>query len=304
MVKLEKVSKSFENVKAIDDVSFEFPQSQITIIAGADGAGKSTLFKMLVGLVKRDTGDIVLNGTSIKNNYNKITSITGYMPERFSLYPDLSVEENLNFFADIHQLPISKREERKTNLLKKTGMIQFRKRRARNLSGGMKQKLSLASILLSAPKFIILDEPTTGVDPLSRIEFFNIISDLKEEGKTIAISTPYLDEAEQGDYIVFLKKGKVIKQDSIQNLKNQFPARIFKIMPQGNIFDVMRNLEAHKEIAGNFYIRGKYIKYLQTGSINQIDLIPNTNVEEEEPKLEDIYLYYERQEALGAKQNG
>jgi len=304
MVKLEKVSKSFENVKAIDDVSFEFPQSQITIIAGADGAGKSTLFKMLVGLVKRDTGDIVLNGTSIKNNYNKITSITGYMPERFSLYPDLSVEENLNFFADIHQLQISKREERKTNLLKKTGMIQFRKRRARNLSGGMKQKLSLASILLSAPKFIILDEPTTGVDPLSRIEFFNIISDLKEEGKTIAISTPYLDEAEQGDYIVFLKKGKVIKQDSIQNLKNQFPARIFKIMPQGNIFDVMRNLEAHKEIAGNFYIRGKYIKYLQTGSINQIDLIPNTNVEEEEPKLEDIYLYYERQEALGAKQNG
>jgi ABC-type multidrug transport system ATPase subunit len=300
MVKLENVSRSFGDIAAVQDVSFEIPASQITIITGADGAGKSTIFKILVGLVRKDRGGIFLKGEDIGSDYSKMTSITGYMPERFSLYPDLSVEENLNFFADIHQVPLKKREERKQALLEKTGMLPFKTRRARDLSGGMKQKLALASILLSAPQFIILDEPTTGVDPLSRIEFFNIIKDLKTEGKTIVISTPYLDEAEQGDYIVFLKEGKVIKKDSIENLKKTFPAKLFKIVPDGNIFDIMENLEAHKELKENLYIRGKYIKYLQTGGVNHVNLIPHITVEEEKPKLEDIYIYYERQESPGS----
>jgi ABC-type multidrug transport system ATPase subunit len=300
MVKLENVSRSFGDIAAVQDVSFEIPASQITIITGADGAGKSTLFKILVGLVRKDRGGIFLKGEDIGSDYSKMTSITGYMPERFSLYPDLSVEENLNFFADIHQVPLKKREERKQALLEKTGMLSFKARRARDLSGGMKQKLALASILLSAPQFIILDEPTTGVDPLSRIEFFNIIKDLKAEGKTIAISTPYLDEAEQGDYIVFLKEGKAIKKDSIENLKKTFPAKLFKIVPDGNIFDIMENLEAHKELKKNLYIRGKYIKYLQTGGVNHVNLIPHISAAEEKPKLEDIYIYYERQKSPGS----
>ena len=299
MIELKNISRSFGDIAAVQDVSFEIPDSQITIITGADGAGKSTLFKMLVGLVRKDRGGIFLKGEDIGGDYRKMTAITGYMPERFSLYPDLSVEENLNFFADIHQVPLKKREERKHELLEKTGMLPFKARRARDLSGGMKQKLALASILLSAPRFIILDEPTTGVDPLSRIEFFNIIKDLKAEGKTIAISTPYLDEAEQGDYIVFLKEGKVIKKDSIENLKKNFPARLFKIVPDGNIFDIMESLEAHKELKENLFIRGKYIKYLQTGDIDHINLIPHLSVEEEKPRLEDIYIYYERREIPG-----
>jgi ABC-2 type transport system ATP-binding protein len=300
MVKLEQVSKAFGSIAAVQGVSFEIPTARITIIAGADGAGKSTLFKMLVGLARKDSGQIYLKGEAVRNDYSKMTAVTGYMPERFSLYPDLSVEENLNFFADIHQVSHQKREERKQALLEKTGMLPFRGRRARDLSGGMKQKLSLAAILLSAPEFIILDEPTTGVDPLSRIEFFNIIADLKAEGKTIAISTPYLDEAEQGDYIVFLKDGRVIQTDSLQNLKKKFPARLFRIMPTGNIFDTMKHLETHPQLQGNLYIRGKYIKYLQTGSVNHADLIPHISVEEEKPKLEDIYLYYERLQTPGA----
>ncbi len=299
MIELKNLSRSFGDIAAVQDLSFEIPSSQITIITGADGAGKSTLFKMLVGLVRKDRGNIFLKGEDIGSDYSKMMSITGYMPERFSLYPDLSVEENLNFFADIHQVPLKKREERKQALLEKTGMLPFKARRARDLSGGMKQKLALASILLSAPQFIILDEPTTGVDPLSRIEFFNIIKDLKAEGKTIAISTPYLDEAEQGDYIVFLKEGKVIKKDSIENLKKTFPAKLFKIVPDGNIFDIMENLETHEELKKNLYIRGKYIKYLQTGGIDHVDLIPHISAAEEKPKLEDIYIYYERQESPG-----
>ena len=299
MIELKNISRSFGDIAAVQDISFEIPASQITIITGADGAGKSTLFKILVGLVRKDRGNIYLRGEDIGSDYRKMTAITGYMPERFSLYPDLSVEENLNFFADIHQVPLKKREERKHVLLEKTGMLSFKARRARDLSGGMKQKLALASILLSAPQFIILDEPTTGVDPLSRIEFFNIIKDLKAEGKTIAISTPYLDEAEQGDYIVFLKEGKVIKKESIEDLKKNFPAKLFKIVPDGNIFDIMENLEAHKELKENLFIRGRYIRYLQTGDINHINLIPHISVEEEKPKLEDIYIYYERRESPG-----
>lgn len=294
MIELKNIYKSYGDITAAVNVSFTIPQSQITIIAGADGAGKSTLFKILVGLTAKDKGEIFLDHQPIAKNYRRLTGITGYMPERFSLYPDLSVEENLNFFADIHEVPHHLREERKHRLLEKTGMMPFKKRRARALSGGMKQKLALSCILLSAPRFIILDEPTTGVDPLSRIEFFNIIKDLKTDGNTIAISTPYLDEAEQGDYIVFLKGGRVIKEDTIENLKANFPARLFKVLPQGNIFASLEAMKNHQHIKDNVYVRGKYIKYLQTGKESDLHLIPHVKAEEEKPRLEDIYIYYER----------
>ncbi len=296
MLRLEQVSKSFAEIAAVRQVSLEIPPAQITIIAGADGAGKSTLFKMMVGLVKKDSGTLYLNGEAINDQYQKITAVTGYMPERFSLYPDLSVEENLNFFADIHRVPHQKREERKKALLETTGMMPFLKRRAGALSGGMKQKLSLSTILLSAPQLIILDEPTTGVDPLSRIEFFHIIDQLKAEGKTIIISTPYLDEAEQGDYIVFMKEGRIIRQDTMSSLKQTFPARLFRVTPQGNIFQIMESLKTNPQISGHVYIRGKFIKYLQSGPESFLQLIPHIEAQEETPKLEDMYIYYERLE--------
>jgi ABC-type multidrug transport system ATPase subunit len=296
MVRLENISKSFENIKAVDNISFKIPESKITIIAGADGSGKSTIFKMIIGLIKQDSGKIYLREKDIGKNYRKITSIAGYMPERFSLYKDLTVEENMNFFADINQVPGEKKEKLKSRLLTKTGMSNFKNRRAGNLSGGMKQKLALSTILLSIPEFIILDEPTTGVDPLSRIEFFNIIKELKEDGKTIIISTPYLDEAEKGDYIVFVRNGRIIKKDSINILKNNFPVKLFKILPKGNIFEIINKLKKYKDLKDNFYIQGKYIKYIQTEESNYKHLIPHYSIEEEKPKLEDIYIYYERME--------
>lgn len=296
MIRLEKVSKSFGDIQAVREVSLEIPEGRTTILAGADGAGKSTIFKMLVGLARKDSGAIFLEGEDIGHDYHRVTAIAGYMPERFSLYQDLSVEENLNFFADIHQVPFLKREERKHQLLAKTGMLPFTKRRAGALSGGMKQKLALSCILLSAPRFIILDEPTTGVDPLSRIEFFNIIDDLKDEGKTIVISTPYLDEAEQGDDIVFMKDGRLILQESIKSLKENFPARLYNILPDGNIYEIMEKLKTNPEIRENVYIRGKFIKYLEPegGDRGLISSIPHSRVEEEKPKLEDIYIFHER----------
>lgn len=299
MIELKNVSRSFGDIIAVKDVSLVIPQGLITIIAGADGAGKSTIFKILVGLVRKDSGDIFLKGENIGQHFDKITSIAGYMPERFSQYQDLSVEENLNFFSDIYQVPRKEREERKQRLLEKTGMLPFKKRRASALSGGMKQKLALSCILLSAPQFIILDEPTTGVDPLSRIEFFHIISDLKTEGKTIVISTPYLDEAEQGDHIVFIRRGVIIRQESMKMLKENFNARLFNILPKGNIYDVLQQLKKNEQLKDKVYIRGKYIKYLLPETEqNLVSLIPHTRVEEEKPKLEDIYIYYERRSNL------
>ena len=296
MVRLEHVSKSFAAIRAVDDVSLAIPPGAITILTGADGAGKSTIFKMLVGLIKKDAGAILLKGEDIDGDYSLITSICGYMPEKFSLYTDLSVEENMDFFAAVQQVPTQRREDLKQRLLKKTGMEPFRKRRAGALSGGMKQKLALSTILLSSPELIILDEPTTGVDPLSRIEFFSIIEALKDEGRTIVMSTPYLDEAEKGDYIVFIKNGRVMRQDSLASLRGSFPARLFRILPRGNVFEAMRAAAAVPGLEASAYMRGKFIKYLQTGDENLGQLIPHLEMVEEKPSLEDMYIYYERRQ--------
>jgi len=295
MIRLENIHKSYAKIPAINDVSFDIPRSQITILAGADGAGKSTIFKTILGLEKMDQGKIFLEGQNIYREFQRITSIAGYMPERFSLYPDLSVEENMNFFADIYQVPHQRRDSLKEKLLQKTGMSQFTRRKAGALSGGMKQKLALSTILLSAPEFIILDEPTTGVDPLSRIEFLEIITQLKEEGKTIIMSTPYLDEAEKGDYIVFLKEGRIIQKDSLVNLRGKFPAKLFSIIPKGNIFEIIEKLKRDNHFKGKVYIKGKYIKYLQTDETTQPTSIPHLSFKEDKPGLEDIYLFYERE---------
>ncbi|HOW45395.1 MAG TPA: ABC transporter ATP-binding protein [Candidatus Aminicenantes bacterium] len=296
MVRLERVGKSFGDIRAVDDVSLDIPRGAITVLTGADGAGKSTLFKMLVGLVKKDTGRILLNGEEIGDDYARVTSVCGYMPERFSLYTDLSVEENMDFFAAVQQVPAARREELKTRLLERTGMAPFRRRRAGALSGGMKQKLALSTILLSSPQLIILDEPTTGVDPLSRIEFFAIIESLRREGRTIVMSTPYLDEAEKGDWIVLIRAGRILRQSSLADLRRTFPARLFRILPQGNVFAAMRDAASIPGLAEAAYMRGKFIKYLQTGSENLGSRIPHRQMVEEAPTLEDMYIYYERRQ--------
>lgn len=294
MLNVHNLSKSYDSIQAVDGVSFHIRSGSLTILAGADGAGKSTIIKMILGLEAKDSGTIRLQGHPVEKDYFRITRITGYMPERFSLYPDLSVEENMNFFADIQKVPLQRRERLKHQLLERTGMLAFRKRRAGALSGGMKQKLALSTILLSSPQIILLDEPTTGVDPLSRIEFSNIIEQLKNEGKSIVASTPYLEEAEKGDQIIFLQKGKKIKEGPIRELKENFPARIYQIRPQEDVFAVMKQLQENKELKKDVYMKGGIIRYIQTGPTSLLPNIPLKEKQEVEPTLEDIYLYYER----------
>lgn len=294
MLRVHALSKSYGPIRAVSGVSFSLKPGSITIMAGADGAGKSTLLKIILGLVRKDEGEIYLDGKPVGKQFDRITKITGYMPERFSLYTDLSVEENLNFYADIHQVPRRRREEMKNRLLAKTGMLPFKGRKAGALSGGMKQKLALSSILLAFPEILILDEPTTGVDPLSRIEFFNIIEELKAEGKTIVMATPYLDEAEKGDEIVFIKHGKVLREGSIASLKAGFPAKLFRILPEGNILEIMQSLQGNPDLKDDVYVRGRFIKYVQKEGRDFPEQIPVREKYEEAPSLEDVYLYYER----------
>jgi ABC-2 type transport system ATP-binding protein len=294
MIAVEDIAKNFDSIPAVRSVSFALEPGQLTVLAGPDGAGKSTLFKIILGLLDKDSGRILLQGKDIGHRFSRITEITGYMPERFSLYPDLTVEENMNFFADIERVKRRRREELKHRLLERTGMLPFRGRRAGALSGGMKQKLALSTILLASPAVIILDESTTGVDPLSRIEFMQIIDDLKKEGKTILMSTPYLNEAEKGDRILFMKEGRIIKRGTLQEMRDSFPARLFRIRPEGHIIEVMQKLQEMEDIRDFVYMRGPFIKFLSTGGKDLMSRIPARDVTEEQPGLEDIYLYYER----------
>ncbi len=300
MIRLDRLAKSFDGLKAVNEVSFTVPPGSITVLVGADGAGKSTIFKILVGLARKDAGRVFLKDKDISGNPAALTAIAGYMPERFSLYLDLSVEENLNFFADIHAVPRERREALKSRLLETTGMASFRGRRAGALSGGMKQKLALSAILLASPEFILLDEPTTGVDPLSRIEFFNIIRDLKAEGRTVLMATPYLAEAEKGDFVVFLKRGRVLVSDSIARLKKSFPARVFRLTPRQPVFEAWKSLPDREDLRRNVYIQGASLRCLEPPGTDVRRLIPHAKAEEETPTLEDIYIYYERRAEAGS----
>jgi ABC-2 type transport system ATP-binding protein len=216
------------------------------------------------------------------------------MPERFSLYPDLTVEENMNFFADIYLVARKRRESLKYRLLEKTGMVPFTNRQAGALSGGMKQKLALSTILLSSPRIILLDEPTTGVDPLSRIEFFKILGELKAEGKTILMSTPYLDEAEAGDQVIFLKNGTLLAQAPIRRLKRDFPLQLYRLLPEGNLFEALENIRRQGAGENLVYIRGKYLRLLKREGEELPRSVPFREAVPQPVTLEDIYLYYEQ----------
>ncbi len=299
MLQIKDIQVRYRNTVALDQFSAEIPERQITILAGPDGAGKSSLIRTIIGLAPHIQGRLVWRGQAIETDYRPITRIVGYMPERFSLYNDLSVTENLQFFGRIHGLSQKAIAQRSRELLDRTGMLPFTARRAGQLSGGMKQKLALSCILLAAPELILLDEPTTGVDPLSRIEFFSIIEALRDEGKTILLATPYLDEAERGDRVIFIKKGRKLSEGRIDELKDRFPAKLWDIVPQESGFDLMKDMSGDEHYRLRLYQRGQIIKFLQTDPERGPQAIQSRAYSPAIPTLEDIYLYQDR---LGMKE--
>ena len=194
LVEVKNVSLRFRDVEAVRDVSFSAPDQSILGLVGSDGAGKSSILRLIAGMIQPSQGEIYVDGLSVVTDRQKIKHIIGYMPQRFGLYPDLTVEENIDFFMDIFGIPRAERKNRKEKYLGFSNLLPFIDRLAGNLSGGMKQKLGLACVLVHEPRLLILDEPTNGVDPVSRREFWDILNSMKEEGMTLLVSTAYLDE--------------------------------------------------------------------------------------------------------------
>ena len=223
------LSKEFRSVRAVDDVTLSIGKGEVFGLVGPDGAGKSTLIRMMATVLTPTAGDAYVFGKSVVTEPHDVKPRIGYMSQAFSLYGDLTVAENLRFFAELRGVPRHELAERSERLLEFSGLTEFKKRPAEFLSGGMKQKLALAATLISEPDLLFLDEPTTGVDPVSRREFWRIISDLHRQGITVFVATPYMDEADRCNEIAFMTQGRIILRDTPAGMKRRVPGRVIEI---------------------------------------------------------------------------
>ena len=242
-VVLKNIMKSYGEEKkvAVNDVSFSVEEGELFGLIGPDGAGKTTLFRILTTLIIPDSGSATVCGFDTVKQYREIRNIIGYMPGRFSLYQDLSVEENLNFFAAIFNTTI----EANYDLVKDiyVQLEPFKDRRAGKLSGGMKQKLALCCALIHKPNVLFLDEPTTGVDAVSRKEFWEMLKRLKEQRITILVSTPYMDEANLCDRVALMQNGKIFSIDTPENITASYPDDLYA-MKADNMYELMKVMRA------------------------------------------------------------
>ena len=228
-IDVRDLSKSFRQVSAVDRVTMTIPRGEVFGLVGPDGAGKSTLIRMLATVLEPTSGDALVFGKSVVTDPHAVKPRIGYMSQAFSLYGDLTVQENLDFFAELRGVPRRDMAARSERLLEFSGLTEFRKRQAQFLSGGMKQKLALAATLISEPDLLFLDEPTTGVDPVSRREFWKIISGLHRQGITVFVATPYMDEADRCDEIAFMTQGRIILRDTPSGMKLRVPGRVIEV---------------------------------------------------------------------------
>lgn len=222
-VQVENVSRSFEQVEAVCDVSFQVERGAIFGLVGSDGAGKSTLLRMIATMIRPSSGRILLGGLDVVSQKTRVKTIMGYMPQRFGLYQDLTVGENIDFFMDIFGIFGQERKERRERYLGFSNLLPFVDRLVGNLSGGMKQKLGLACVLVHQPMVLILDEPTNGVDPVSRQEFWDILAEMKREGMTILISTAYLDEGEKCNHLAIMHRSQILDLSTPAEIRSHFP---------------------------------------------------------------------------------
>ncbi len=223
-IELRNVTRRFGDLTAVERLSLTVETGEVFGLVGPDGAGKTTTMRMLCGLLDQTEGEVLLDGRQVSENIGRVKDTIGYMAQRFGLYQDLSVEENMLFYGDLFGVVGEERDRLMTELLEMTRMADFRSRPAGKLSGGMKQKLALMCTLLHHPKILFLDEPTNGVDPVSRRDFWAILSRLVEGGMTLMVSTAYLDEAERCGRVGLLHKGRLIRCDSPRELKAEFQA--------------------------------------------------------------------------------
>ncbi len=222
LVQVENVSRRFGTIEAVRDVSLHVARGRIFGFVGSDGAGKSTLLRMVATMIRPSAGRILIDGIDVVSQKTRVKPLIGYMPQRFGLYQDLTVGENMAFFMDIFGIFGAERKERRERYLGFSNLLPFIDRAAGDLSGGMKQKLGLACVLVHQPKVLILDEPTNGVDPVSRQEFWGILLDMRRQGMTILISTAYLDEGEKCDHLALMHGSEILDMGSPTEIQSHF----------------------------------------------------------------------------------
>lgn len=293
-VKVENISKSYGKTVALDGVSFEVEQGELFGIIGPDGAGKTSLFRILATLILADEGTVTVEGFDVVKDYKELRKRIGYMPGRFSLYQDLSVEENLQFFAAVFGTTIRENYHLVGDIYK--FLVPFRKRKAGKLSGGMKQKLALCCALIHKPNILYLDEPTTGVDPVSRKEFWEMLKKLQRDGITIIVSTPYMDEANMCDRIALIKGGKFIGIETPENIRRSFSVPLWavrsgqmhRLLNDVRAFSGVKNCyafgETHHFTTGEGFDRDKLWSYLEGLGHTSLWLEPA------EATIEDCYM--------------
>src|SRR5690554_8032 len=296
---VENISKSYKNVAAVKDISFEVKPGELYGLIGPDGAGKTTLFRILTTLLVADKGQAKVAGYDVVQDYKNIRHSVGYMPGRFSLYQDLTIEENLNFFATIFGTSI----EENYDLIKDVyeQIEPFKNRRAGKLSGGMKQKLALSCALIHKPKVLFLDEPTTGVDPVSRKEFWEMLKRLQQKDITILVSTPYMDEAALCDRIALIQEGKILEIDSPEAIVKKFPKKIYDIYAS-NMYGLLTALKDF-EHAHSVFLFGEFVHYTDKREgfdSNELKIyLENKNLQDvsislTEPDIEDVFMELSR----------
>jgi ABC-type multidrug transport system ATPase subunit len=258
-IHIEQLAKSYEGTIGISDISFDVGAGELFGLIGPDGAGKTTLLRILATLLLADSGRAVVAGLDVVKDYRKLRQILGYMPGRFSLYQDLTVEENLNFFATIFGTTITENYDLIKDIYSQ--IEPFKNRRAGKLSGGMKQKLALSCAMIHKPKVLLLDEPTTGVDAVSRREFWDMLLRLREGGITIMVSTPYMDEAALCDRVALMQSGAVMGLDKPAAITAAFNKTLMAVSSE-NRYLLINDLQSFPG-AGSVYPFGEFVHYTQ-----------------------------------------
>lgn len=294
ILSVKNLSKSFLKQKALNNISFEIKPNKITGIVGPDGAGKTTLLRILSGLLTFDAKEIELLDLALESNIQTIQEQIGYMPQKFGLYEDLSVEENLRLFANLQSIPMENLQNRIDELLHFTSLYNFKDFLAKNLSGGMKQKLGLASALIKKPKLLLLDEPGVGVDPISRKELWSMVENLTKENVTVLWSTAYLDEAELCDEVILLNEGDILFFGDPDILKNKMKGKVFDIL--GDIKDKRETLQLalQYDFIKDGLILGNNVKIItdESKQLPPLENIKASNCEYKEaiPTFEDGFM--------------
>jgi ABC-2 type transport system ATP-binding protein len=295
MVRVENIRKSYGSIKALNNISFEVKERELFGLIGPDGSGKTTLLRILTTLILPDSGKANLNGYDIISDFRKIRTSIGYMPGQFSLYTDLTVKENLEFFATVFGTTISENYHLIEDVYKQ--IEPFKDRLAGRLSGGMKQKLALSCALIHEPELLILDEPTTGVDAVSRKEFWELLKGLKAKGITIIVSTPYMDEAELCDRVALIQNGNILSIDNPKEITKGFGRKLFAVRGP-NMYKLLLDLRK-LHTAESVFPFGHELHYtdkddsIDLGEIRDF-LISQGNadvvVEVTNPGIEDIFM--------------